>query len=167
MSTVVDLFQDAEFWVGAGLIIFLAVLAWAKAPAMIGKALDARGLKIQGQLDEARDLRDEAQALLAQITTRRAETERAAGEMLAVAKADAKRLRAEASVKLEEDIQRRRALAERRIAVAEAQASMDVKAAAADLATATAETILSARIAVASDDPLIEAGLQGLGRRFS
>ncbi len=162
-----ELFQDAEFWVGAALIIFFGVLAWAKAPGMVGRALDARGLKIQGQLDEARSLRDEAQALLAQITIRRAETERAASEMLAAAQADAKRLRAEAAVKLADDIQRRRAMAERRIAVAEAQASMDVKAAAAELAAATAERILSARIADATSDPLIEAALQGLGRRFS
>ena len=67
---------------------------------------------------------------------------------------------------LEEQIVRRTALAERKIAVAEAQASAEVKAAAADLAAQAAEAVLATRIAGAKSDPLIDEGLKGLAGRF-
>ena len=170
MSALVSTFtnpQDAHFWVFLALIVFLAVLWRAKVPGMAAKALDDAGAKVQAQLDEAKRLREEAQALLAQIKVRREETERLAADMLATAQADAERLRAEAAVKLEEDIKRRGLLAERKIAIAEAQAASDVKAAAAELAAQAAEAVLAARIAAATSDPLIDAGLSGLARRFS
>jgi F-type H+-transporting ATPase subunit b len=76
-------------------------------------------------------------------------------------------MRTEAERALEDDIARRRQLAERKIALAEAQAAADVKAAAAELAAQTAETILAARIAGAVSDPLIDQGLARLGERFA
>jgi len=159
--------QDAHFWIAIALVVFLAILWRAKAPGMVGKALDDAGARIQAQLDEAARLRDEARDLLAQIVERRAQSEHAAAEMLKTAQADAARLRDEAAADLEGDILRRRALAERRIALAETQAAAGVKAAAADLAAAGAQAVLAARIAGAKTDPLIDAGLEGLGKRFS
>ena len=157
---------DAHFWIFIALIAFALVLWRAKVPGMAMKALDDAGAKIQAQLDEATLLRDEAKALLAQINVQREETEKAAADMLAAAQADAERLRAEAEAALEEDVRRMRELAVRKIAVAEAAAAAEVKAAAADLAGHAAETILAARIAGAKSDPLIDAGLAKLGEGF-
>jgi F-type H+-transporting ATPase subunit b len=157
---------DAHFWIFIALIVFAAILWRAKVPGMAMKALDDAGARIQAQLDEATLLRDEAKALLAQINVQRQETETAAADMLAAAQADAERLRAEAAADLEEDVRRMRELAVRKIAVAEAAATAEVKAAAADLATHAAETVLAARIAGAKSDPLIDAGLAGLGKGF-
>ena len=159
--------QDPHFWTAVALVLFFAILWFAKVPGMLTKTLDDAGAKVQAQLDEAKRLRDEAQALLAQIQTQRAETERAAAEMLKTAQADADRLRAEAAVKLEEDVKRRGLMAERKIALAEAQAAGEVKAAAADLAAHAAEAVLTARIAGAQSDPLIDAGLSRLASRFA
>ena len=159
--------QDAHFWIMIALVVFIAVLWRAKVPGLAAKALDDAAAKVQAQLDEASRLREEAQALLAQIQTQRADTERAAAEMLKNAQADAERLRADAAVKLEEDVKRRGQMAERKIALAEAQAAGEVKAAAADLAAQAAEAVLSARIAGATSDPLIDAGLSRLAARFS
>ena len=167
MNELVSVFtnpQDAHFWIFIALVVLVVVLLRAKVPRMAAKALDEAGAKVQAQLDEAHRLRDEATALLAEIKTRREETERAAVEMLDNAQQDAERLRVEAAAKLEEDIARREALAERKIAIAEAQAAADVKAAAADLAAQTAEAVLTARIAGAQSDPSIDAGLAGLSR---
>ncbi len=158
--------QDAHFWIFIALAVLIAVLWRAKVPGMAIKALDEVGAKVQAQLDEAKHLREEAEALLAEIKTRREETERAAADMLKAAEEDAKKLRIEAAEKLEDDIQRREALAERKIANAEAQAAAEVKAAAADLAAQTAEAVLAARIATAKSDPLIDAGLKDLAGRF-
>ncbi len=161
-----EFFADAHAWEGIGLLAFIGLLIWLKVPGMAMNALDARGAKIQAQLDEATKLREEAQGLLAEIKTRREATERQAVEMLAQAKADAERLGAEAKTKLEEDIARRRQLAERRIALAETQAAAEVKAAAADMAAEAAEAVLTARIAGATSDPLVDQGLAQLGARF-
>jgi F-type H+-transporting ATPase subunit b len=86
--------------------------------------------------------------------------------MIAQAHADAERLRAEAAVKLEDDIKRRGELATRKIALAEAQAAAEVKNAAADMASLAVEGVLTARIAGAKTDPLIDASLARLGERF-
>ena len=142
-----ELLKDAEFWVGIALLIFIGLLVYLKVPGAAAKALDSRAAKIQAELDEAKRLREEAQALLAQIKNQREDAERTAAEMLANAELEAKRLEVEAEAKLKEQIKRRAELAERKIANAEAAAAAEVKAAAADLAAAIAEDVLSARLA--------------------
>ena len=87
--------------------------------------------------------------------------------MLAAAEADARRLEAEAKVRLEEGLVRRQALAERRIAQAEAQAMIEVKAAAADLAAKAAQDILAARLAVATSDALVDAAIAQIGDKLN
>ena len=154
-----ELLQDAEFWTGAALLVFFALLVVLKVPGAAGKALDAKAAKIQAELDEAQRLRQEAQALLSSLKVQREQTEKLAGEMLANAEAEAKRLEVEAKAKLEEQIKRRQELAERRIANAEAQASAEVKAAAAELAAQMAEGVLAARIDGAKSDPLVDAAV--------
>jgi F-type H+-transporting ATPase subunit b len=148
--------QEAEFWVFIGLVIFIGALVWAKVPAMAMKALDARGAAIQAELDEALRLRQEAQTLLDSIKVQHEETERIAAETLANAEADSVRLRAEAEIKLNEQIKRRQAMAERKIATAEAQAAADVKAAAGELAAQLAEQVLAGRLKDLKSDPLID-----------
>jgi F-type H+-transporting ATPase subunit b len=129
-----ELLQDAHFWVGVAFAILTIVAIVAGVPKTVAGLLDSRAAAVQAQLDEATKLREEAQALLANIQTQRADSERLAKEMLANAQAEAKRLGAEAKVRLAEQIERRGQLAERKIATAEAQAAADVKSAAADLA---------------------------------
>src|SRR5215469_13977465 len=89
--------QDAHFWVFIALLVLLVVLWRARVHTMAGKALDAAGEKVQGQLDEAKRLRDEAAKLLEEIKHRREETERAAERLLKTAEEDAEKLRAEAA----------------------------------------------------------------------
>ena len=59
---------EAEFWVGVGLLIFLAIIVFvAKAPKAIFATLDAKSAKIQSDLDEAARIRAEAEEMLAAI----------------------------------------------------------------------------------------------------
>ena len=57
--------MDATFWVGAAFLLFIAILFYFKVPAMLPGALDDRSAKIAEDLEQARQLREEAQALLA------------------------------------------------------------------------------------------------------
>lgn len=159
--------ESAELWVGIGLALFLAICVFVGAFKLVGDALDAKAARIQAELDEAARLRTEAEALLAQIRTEKAEAEAQAAEMLKAAEADARLMEAEAKVKLEETLARRQALAERRIAQAEVQATAEVKAAAADLAAKAAEQILAARLAGQKSDPLLDAAIAQIGARLN
>ena len=158
--------QNAEVWVAVGLILFFILITFLKVPTAAAKALDDRGAKIQAALDEAEHLRSEARALLDTLKARREEAEAQAVQMLKDAAEEARQLEAAAKVKLEEQIVRRTALADRRIAQAEQQAAAEVKAAAADLAAHIAETVLRSRLDGMTADPLVDRAVAQLGARL-
>jgi F-type H+-transporting ATPase subunit b len=118
-------------------------------------------------LDDARRLRDEAQALLAQYQSKRQEAEREAQSIIAGATAEAERLAIEARAKVEEFVARRTKLAETKIAQAEVQALADVRAVAADAAVAAAETILTqtAKGQIAQD--LLAKGIEDVRKKLN
>jgi F-type H+-transporting ATPase subunit b len=159
--------KEAEFWVGAALVVFTLILVWLKVPGMAGKALDARAEKIRGELFEAERLRKEAEALLASIKTQREQAERQAADMIKNAEQEAKRLEVDSRARLEEQIKRRAELAERKIATAEAQAAADVKAAAADMAAEAASAVLAARLSSVKADPLVDRAIKDIPGKLS
>ena len=161
-----ELLQDAHFWVGAAFIVFLGILVLAGVHKFAWKALGDAGEKVRGQLAEAEGLRAEAQALLDQIKVQKVQSEKLAADMLANARDEATRLQADAQAKLAEQIERRGQLAERRIATAEAQATAEVKAAAAELASQMAEGVLKARLVGAKSDPLIDQAIGQIGTKL-
>ncbi|MGH6964878.1 MAG: ATP F0F1 synthase subunit B [Phenylobacterium sp.] len=161
-----ELLLDSHFWVGVALVVFVGVLVMAGVHKFAWKALGDAGDKVRSQLAEADDLRAEAQRLLDNIKVEREAAERHAAEMLANAEEMAQRLQVEANAKLAEQIERRGQLAERRIATAEAQATADVKAAAAELASQMAEQILTKRIAGAKSDPLIDSAIRQMAGKL-
>jgi len=158
----VELFQDAEFWVAIALVTFVGILMWLKVHKMAAGALDARADKIRAELAEAERLRKEAEVLLAQIRTRREAAETQAAELLANAEVEARQLEADARARMEEQITRRSAIAEAKIAQAESQAAAEVKAAAAELAIEAASAILATRAAGLKSDPLVDQAMGDL-----
>jgi F-type H+-transporting ATPase subunit b len=151
---------NPSFWVLAALVVFFGLLVMLKVlPGALFSALDGHAAKIQAELDEARSLREEAKAMLDGVKAQRDEAEAQAKAMLAAAKDEAKRLQDEASVRLTETIARRAALAERKIANAQAEAEAQVKAAAVDLAAQAAEAVLVSRLAQAKSDPLADSAI--------
>jgi F-type H+-transporting ATPase subunit b len=158
---------DAEFWVAVAFVLFIAVLFKLGAHRVIIGALDDRGARIKAELDEARRVREEAQALLADYQRRRGEADREADAIVVAAKAEAERLAAEAKTKVEDFVTRRTQLAESKIAQAEAQAIADVRAAAADAAVAAAERILSDTTKGKVGDDLIAQGIRELKAKLN
>jgi F-type H+-transporting ATPase subunit b len=157
---------NPELWVAVGLIVFLAIVVLAGAHRLALGQLDTKAKAIQDNLDEAARIRKEAEAMLVEIRSQRETAEAQGRQMIAEAEAEAKRLGVEAKAKLEEQIARRTALADRRIATAEAQAEQDVKAAAAEMAANMAEQVLTARLAKAKTDPLVDRAVTQLAGRL-
>ena len=156
-----------EMWVATGLLVFILLMVFLKVPKMAAGALDSQTQKIQADLDEAARIRAEAEAMLEALKVEREEAEAQAKALIANAEEEAKRLEAASKIKLEESITRRQQLAERRIALAEAQAEAEVKAAAADLAAQAAEAVLAQRLAGQKTDPLIDKAIAGLAGKLS
>ncbi len=150
---------DPETWVAVSFLILMGVLGYAGAHKMILGGLDARSAAIQAELDEARRLKEEAQALLAAYQKKQREAEQEAAGIIAGAQAEAERLAVEAKAKMEEFIARRTKMAEAKIAQAEVQALADVRAAAADAAVTAAEKILTQSVRGTIADRLIEQGI--------
>jgi F-type H+-transporting ATPase subunit b len=138
----VSLLATPEFWVAVAFVIFVVGLGYLGVHHQIAKALDDRAARIKAELDEARKLKDEAAALLADYQRRHREAESEAQAIIDGAKAEAERMAAEAKTRIEDFVARRTQMAETKIAQAEAQAAADVRAAAADAAVAAAEKIL-------------------------
>ena len=65
----------AQIWSQVALVLFLALVIYLGAPKFITKALDERAAKIAAELDAAKKLRDEAQALLSEYQKKRKEAE--------------------------------------------------------------------------------------------
>ncbi len=144
--------MDNTFWATVALFIFLGIVAYLKVPAMITKALDDRADKIKSDLDEARRLREEAKALLAEYQAKRKEAEKEAAAILASAKREAELLRADAQAKSEDYVRRRTIVAEQKIAQAESDAVNAVRASAIDLAIAASSKLLEGRDAASNAD---------------
>ena len=132
-------FHDPEFWVAVGFAMVLAVFLWLKVPAMLAKLLDARAAAIAKELDEARRLREEAAAVLAGYVQKAAQVENEVVAIIADAKTETERFAKEARAQLRAQIDRRAQMAKDKIAQAEAAALTEIRALAADTATAAAE----------------------------
>jgi len=151
---------EAEFWVGVAFFVFVAFLGYVGAHRMILASLDQRRDKIKSELDEARRLREEAEKLLAEYRRRQQDAESEAQTIIRNAQAEAERVAEEAHARLEELIARRTAIAQTKIAQAEAQALADVRATAADAAVAAAEKVLRQTAKGKVADDLIAKGIE-------
>ena len=158
---------DAEFWAAVAFAVFLGGLIYLGAHKILLRSVDQRRERIKAELDEARHLKEEAQALLLQYQRKQREAEEEAAGILAGARAEAERLNAEATAKLEEFVARRTKLAEAKIAQAEAQALADVRSAAAEAAVGAAEKVLSETVKGELADELIAKAIEDVKRSLN
>src|SRR3954452_6654173 len=153
------MFTEPETWVAIAFVILMVLFAYLGIHRTVLTALDKRAERIKAELDDARRLKDEAAKLLADYKAKRATAEREADEIISNAKAEAERTATEAKAKMEDFVARRTKTAESKIALAEAQAVADVRAAAANAAVSAASTILSHSVKGSVADDLLPKGI--------
>ena len=161
------MFEDPETWVAIAFVILMGVFGYLGVHRTALKALDNRAARIKGELDDARRLKDEAAKVLAEYKARHASAEREAQDIIANARAEAERIAAEAKTKMEDFVTRRTKAAESKIAMAEAQALADVRAAAADAAVSAASTILSQSVKGQVADDLLAKGITEVRQKLN
>ncbi|MBN8809285.1 MAG: hypothetical protein J0I47_13770 [Sphingomonas sp.] len=155
----------AEGWVYVGLTIFLLLAVFvAKAPKRIADALDGRIAETRRQLDEAKAIRAEAEALLAEAKKRDAASAGDAQAIVAHAEQEAQALLAKAQSDAAELVARRGQMAEDKIAAAERAALAEVRAKAADAATKAAASIIADTHGAGADAALVDKAIAGLSR---
>ena len=137
---------QAETWVAVSFLLFVALMIYLGVPKTIGKALDKRSLEIKNDLEEARRLREEAKALLADYEKKRKGAEAEAQAIVEQAKTEAAAFAAESQAALSEQLERRTKLAEDKIARAQAQAVGEVRLAAIEAAIGASEKLIGAKL---------------------
>jgi len=156
---------DASGWVALAMLAVFAILIWKRVPALIGAALDKKIAGIREQLDEAAQLRAEADALKAEYEAKAAAAGQEAATMIDRAQAEAAGILAKAEADAAALVERRTRMAEDKIAAAERAALDAVRAQAAAAAAAAAESLIRAKVDAAADKPMVDATIAGLGRR--
>jgi F-type H+-transporting ATPase subunit b len=160
------MFMDPETWVAISFIIFAGLLVYFKAPQRITGLLDARSVAIAKELEEARKLREEAEAVLADYKRRAESAHSEAENIVAQAEREAAAYAKEARAAFDETIARRVALAELKIKQEEEKARKEIRAQAAELAIAAAEQLIEQKVSGKIAEDMINSSIDRIKKRL-
>jgi F-type H+-transporting ATPase subunit b len=160
------LFSDPETWVAIAFILFVGVVLYYKLPHRVVNALDQRSAAIARELEEARKLRVEAEALLSDYKKRAENAQVEAEEILAQAEREAAAYAKEAREAFDEMIARRLNVAEQKIKLEEEKARKQIRAQAAELAVSAAEQLIEQKMSGTVAENTITASLDRIKKRL-
>ncbi|MEZ5688945.1 MAG: hypothetical protein R3E21_09225 [Caenibius sp.] len=146
-------------WVGLSMLAFILILLWKKVPALLAGGLDARIAEIKKQLDEAKALRAEAEALRQEYSDKIASAEKDAAAMLEHAQKEADAIVTKAESDAEAMVERRKKMAEEKIAATERSVVDELRAKAASAAAVAARGLISGKHDAAADTKLVDAAI--------
>ncbi|MEC7303672.1 MAG: F0F1 ATP synthase subunit B [Pseudomonadota bacterium] len=157
--------QDPTFWVAVAFVIFVIAVFKPIKGALIG-GLDAKIEEIRREVEEAEKLREEAQSLLANYQRQQRQAMQDAENIVARAKEEAGRHRAEADEAMKEMVRRQEEQAREKIAQAEAAAIQEVKSMAVDLAMAASEKLLADKLVGDEGSRLIDKSISEIPQKL-
>jgi F-type H+-transporting ATPase subunit b len=156
---------DAAQWVSLAMVVVFAILIWKRVPAAIGSALDKKIASIRGQLEEAAQLRSEAEELKAEYQAKAAAAEAEAATMIERARHEAEGIVEQARTDTAALIERRGRIAQDKIAAAERQAIDQVRAKVANAAAAAAARLIEEDLGSGADKNMVDSTIAGLSSR--
>lgn len=160
-----ELIHDPTFWVAVAFVLFVIAVFKPIRNAMLG-GLDARIAEIRQEVEEAEKLREEAQSLLANYQRQQRQALQDAENIVARAREEAERHKAEADEAMKEMVRRQEEQARDKIAQAEAAAIQEVRAQSVELAMAAAEKLLTDRLAGDEGGRLITQSIEDISRKL-
>ncbi|MFA7601523.1 MAG: hypothetical protein WCY29_00825 [Novosphingobium sp.] len=146
-------------WVALSMTVLILVALRMGVPKMVTSGLDASIAEIRKQLDEAKALRAEAEALRKEYADKIANAEKDAAAMLEHARNEAEALVARAETDTAAVIARREKMAEDKIAAAERGAVAELRAKAADAAATAARDLIARNHGAAADKALVDQAI--------
>ena len=150
------LFLDDYGWVAAAMAVLIGVMIWKNVPGMLTRGLDSKIEEIKHQLDEAKTLRAEAEALRDEYAAKIAGAEKDAEAMMEGAKTEAEAILAKAESDSEKMVERRQRMAEDKIAAAERDALAAVRSRAVEAAALASRSLIAQKHDKASDSKLAD-----------
>jgi F-type H+-transporting ATPase subunit b len=157
----VEFFAEPRNWVLIAFVLFFAIFG-RRLWAALAKMLDDRAARVRAELEEASRLREQAETMLREAETRRAEALRDAQALVEGAKAEADRLAGAAAAEAEAAARRREQMAMDRIAAAEKAAVDEVRLTAAEVATVAARQVIKDGLSAEADSRLIDHAIREL-----
>ncbi|MBX2855632.1 MAG: ATP F0F1 synthase subunit B [Rhodobacteraceae bacterium] len=160
-------FDNAETWVLVAFLLFVLLLYLVRVHEIIGNALDNRANNIRKQLDEARQLREEAQTKLADWQRKQQEVQALAVDIVENAKKEAERSAEEAKRTIENTVAQRLRAAEEQIALAEADAVRAVRNASVDAAVAATADLMKQKMGPSDASSMLDRAIDEVGGRLN
>ncbi len=154
-------YDSPEFWVMIAFVITIGLIG-KTVVQKVSSALDERSEGIRSEIEEATQLREEAQDLLASYERKVRDAAEEARQIVERARSEAEYLTKKADDDLQDLLERRQRQAKERIAQAEAAAIDDVRDAAIELALEASRRILAEKITGDRADSLIDAAIREL-----
>jgi F-type H+-transporting ATPase subunit b len=158
---------DTYFVVLLSFLIFVGLMWRLDVHGKILRTLDARAERIRQELDDAKRLREEAQALLAGYERRQKEVEETAAAIIARAKEEATASAEQAKKDLASSIDRRLKAAQDQIAAAESAAMRDVKDRAVAVAVAAARDVIARATTPEAASARVDASIREVAARLN
>lgn len=146
----------------AMLVLILIAIFGAKVHKSIAKGLDGKIAAIREQLEEAKKLRAEAEALRGEYAAKIANAEKDAAAMLEHAKSEAILIVEKAQADTATMIARRERMAEDKIAAAERGVIDELRANSAKAAAAAAAQLIAAYQNAANDSALVDEAISAI-----
>jgi F-type H+-transporting ATPase subunit b len=157
---------NTDIVVAIGFFIFIGILLYYRVPRMITSRLDARADRIRQDLAEAKALREEAQALLAQFERKQKEVREQADDIVAASKASAAKVAEAGKEDIRRSVDRRLKAATEQIANAEAAAIREIRDRAVTVAVAAAEEVIRSRMGEGEASRLVDESIREVGAKL-
>jgi F-type H+-transporting ATPase subunit b len=161
-----SIFYDSNIVVAISFVLFFLILGYYGVHKLILEQLDKRAERIRGELDEARRLREEAQATFAEFERKQKEVAAQAEDIVEHARTEARESAERAKAEVAESIARRLRAADEQIAMAEANAVKEVRNKAVNVAVAAASQVIAERMGDDKASELIDGAIETVGKRL-
>ena len=158
--------KNTDFIVLLAFLLFVGILVYLKVPQLVMGMLDKRAAGIRAELDEARKLREDAQAVLASYERKSREAEEQAQRIVETARRDAQDAAEQAKIDLRASVERRLKGAEDRIASAEASAVKAVRDKAIQVAVAAASEVIAEQMGEGRRAELIDRSIDTVSAKL-
>ena len=157
------MFSDPQFWVAVSFILFIAAI-FNPVRKMLVSSLDAQISEIKTKIEEAENLKNEAQNTLSELKKREAEVEKEIEKFKTDAENKISELKNLSSIKLSDQIEKKKILADNRIEQLLRDTNQNIKSYIADIAIEAITDILKTSLSKDKKAELINDSINDLNR---
>lgn len=148
--------------VSASMIVLILIALWKGVPKLVTSGLDSKINDIRSQLEQAKALRVEAEALRKEYADKIANAEKDAASVIEHARDEAEAIIAKAEADTSEVIARREKMAQDKIGAAERAAVADLREKAAKAAAGAAQGLIRSNYTAEADRALVEQSIAAI-----